>query len=59
MNWTGESCYEGPEGNRGVALLGDGCGGWLTPPAGNFTPGKGPVPLIQWRLGGPRAGLDG
>jgi hypothetical protein len=58
MNWTGKSSYEGPDGNRGVALLGAGWGGWLTPRAGNFTSGNDPVPVIQKTLGGPKAGLD-
>jgi len=59
MNLTGKSCYEGPDGNIGVALLGAGWGGWLTPRAGNFTPGDDPIPVIQWKLGGPRTGLEG
>jgi len=59
MNCTGKSCFEGPDGNIVVALYGAGSGGRLTPRAGNFTPGNDPVPVIQWKLGGPRAGLEG
>jgi len=52
MNLTGKSCYEGPDGNTGVALLGAGWGEWLTLRVGNFTPGNDPIPVIQWKLGG-------
>jgi hypothetical protein len=42
---------EGPEGDRGIALLFLGLGtrrsGWSAPRPGRFTPGKDPVPIVQ------------
>ena len=41
--------HEGPEGSRGIELL-----GWSTPRPGRFTPGKETRHPLYRRLGGPQ-----